>query len=55
MMLEQDLSGEKLAGMIGELMNDPGLLRQTGEAAFGLARLDAAQIIVDEMMKSKTS
>lgn len=51
MMLERELTGEKLAALIGELMNDPGLLRQTGEAAFGLARLDAAKVIVDEMMK----
>jgi UDP-N-acetylglucosamine--N-acetylmuramyl-(pentapeptide) pyrophosphoryl-undecaprenol N-acetylglucosamine transferase len=52
MLLEKELSGESLAGTIRELIGDPALLQQTGEAAFGLARLDAAQIIVDEMIKS---
>jgi UDP-N-acetylglucosamine--N-acetylmuramyl-(pentapeptide) pyrophosphoryl-undecaprenol N-acetylglucosamine transferase len=49
MLLEQELSGERLAGMIRELMNDTELLRQTGESAFCLARLDAAKIIVDQI------
>jgi UDP-N-acetylglucosamine--N-acetylmuramyl-(pentapeptide) pyrophosphoryl-undecaprenol N-acetylglucosamine transferase len=51
MLLERELTGERLATMIRELMNDPESVRQTGEAAFGLARLDAATIIVDEMMR----
>lgn len=51
MLLERELSGEKLAGMIRELMDDPETLRRTGHLAFGLARLDAARIIVDEMTK----
>jgi len=51
MLLERELSGERLATTIRGLMNDPETLRQTGAAAFGLARLDAAQIIVDEMMR----
>jgi UDP-N-acetylglucosamine--N-acetylmuramyl-(pentapeptide) pyrophosphoryl-undecaprenol N-acetylglucosamine transferase len=55
MLLEHELSGERLAATIRELMDDPGTLRQTGEAAFGLARLDAARIIVDEMMKASDS
>ena len=50
MLLERELSGERLATLIRELMNNPETLRQTGAAAFGLARLDAAKIIVDEMM-----
>ena len=53
MLLERELSGEHLAGTIRELLNDPDTLRKTGEAAFSLARLDAARIIVDEMTKTK--
>jgi UDP-N-acetylglucosamine--N-acetylmuramyl-(pentapeptide) pyrophosphoryl-undecaprenol N-acetylglucosamine transferase len=53
MMLEQELTGERLGGMIGELMADPETVRRTGQLAFSLARLDAAKIIVDEMMKGK--
>jgi UDP-N-acetylglucosamine--N-acetylmuramyl-(pentapeptide) pyrophosphoryl-undecaprenol N-acetylglucosamine transferase len=52
MLLERELTGERLAGIIRELINDPETLRHTGEAAFSLARLDAARIIVDEMTKS---
>jgi len=52
MLLERELDGERLAGMIRELMEDPDTLRRTGRLAFGLARLDAARIIVDEMMKT---
>lgn len=51
MLLERELSHERLAAMIRELINNPETLRKTGEAAFSLARLDAAKIIVDEMMK----
>jgi len=53
MLLEHELTGERLAGEIRSLMNDPLLLQQTGEAAFSLARLDAAQIIVNEMVKAQ--
>jgi len=55
MMLEHELSGERLAETIRGLMNTPESLRQTGDAAFGLARLDAAAIIVDEMIKASES
>jgi UDP-N-acetylglucosamine--N-acetylmuramyl-(pentapeptide) pyrophosphoryl-undecaprenol N-acetylglucosamine transferase len=51
MLLEHELTGERLAGLIRDVTNDPALLQQTGEAAFGLARLDAATIIVDEMVR----
>jgi UDP-N-acetylglucosamine--N-acetylmuramyl-(pentapeptide) pyrophosphoryl-undecaprenol N-acetylglucosamine transferase len=51
MLLEHELTGERLAGVISDGMNDPVLLQQTGALAFGLARLDAAQIIVDEMLR----
>jgi UDP-N-acetylglucosamine--N-acetylmuramyl-(pentapeptide) pyrophosphoryl-undecaprenol N-acetylglucosamine transferase len=50
MLLEQELSGEKLATMIGELIDNRELLKQTARLAFGMARLDAAKIIVDEMV-----
>ncbi|HIJ96488.1 MAG TPA: undecaprenyldiphospho-muramoylpentapeptide beta-N-acetylglucosaminyltransferase [Desulfuromonadales bacterium] len=50
MMLERELTGSNLAETIGKLAEDPELIARTGELAFGLARLDAAQIIVDEMM-----
>lgn len=53
LLLEQELSGERLAGMIRELMEDPELVSRTGRLAFSLARLDAAKIIVDEMMQFK--
>ncbi|MFA7059465.1 MAG: undecaprenyldiphospho-muramoylpentapeptide beta-N-acetylglucosaminyltransferase [Pedobacter sp.] len=55
MVLERELSGEKLAGMISELMSDPETLQRTARLAFGLARLDAAEIIVDEMVKGVTN
>jgi len=54
MLLEHELSGERLAGMIRELLDDPDTLRRTGSLAFSLARVDAARIIVDEMMKTQT-
>ena len=50
MMLEQELTAGALAGAISTLAEDPDLVRRTGESAFSLARLDAARIIVDEMM-----
>ena len=55
MLLERELSGERMAAMIRELISDPETLRRTGEAAFSLARLDAAKIIVDEMIKASES
>ena len=49
MLLERELSGERLAGIIHELAENPETVQRTGALAFGLARLDAARIIVDEM------
>ena len=51
MLLERELTGESLAGLIKELMADPQQLKQVGENARGLARPDAAKVIVDEMLK----
>ena len=53
MMLELELTGETLAQSIRTLAEDPQLVLHTGEAAFSLARLDAARIIVDEMINRK--
>ncbi len=50
MMLERELSGGTLAETIRTLAEDPDLVHRTGTLAFGLARLDAARIIVDEML-----
>jgi UDP-N-acetylglucosamine--N-acetylmuramyl-(pentapeptide) pyrophosphoryl-undecaprenol N-acetylglucosamine transferase len=52
MMLERELNGTSLAESIITLAQDPDLIRRTGEAALSLARLDAAKIIVDEMLQS---
>ena len=51
MMLEQEVTGGTLAETIRTLAKDTDLIRRTGELAFGLAQLNAAQIIVDEMTK----
>jgi UDP-N-acetylglucosamine--N-acetylmuramyl-(pentapeptide) pyrophosphoryl-undecaprenol N-acetylglucosamine transferase len=51
MILEQELSGESLAAQVNELMSNPGRIDETGRNARTLARLDAAQVIVDEMTK----
>lgn len=53
MMLERELSGETLAESVCTLAGDPDLVFHTGEAAFSLARLDAARVIADEMMSLK--
>ena len=53
MLLEHELTGEHLADVIRDVMNDPELLKETGKQAFGVARLDAAQIIVDKMVKAQ--
>jgi UDP-N-acetylglucosamine--N-acetylmuramyl-(pentapeptide) pyrophosphoryl-undecaprenol N-acetylglucosamine transferase len=52
MMLERELTGGTLAHSILTLAEDPNLVRRTAELAFSLARLDAAEIIVDEMMNT---
>jgi hypothetical protein len=50
MMLERELTGATLAESIMSLAKDQVLVRNTGDLAFSLARLDAARIIVDEMI-----
>lgn len=52
MMLERELTAERLVQQIAELVSDPVLRRDTGLNARGIARIDAAKIIVNEMVKS---
>lgn len=54
-MLEQELSGEQLARTVIELAADPERIKRTGQLAFGMARLDAARIIVEQMLQMKES
>lgn len=49
MLLERELSGERLAAEILGLANDPDALREMGRIAQSMARLDAAEVIVDEL------
>ena len=52
MMLEHELTGERLAQEIIGLVGDSEQLAETGRNARRLARLDAAKVIVDEMLKN---
>jgi UDP-N-acetylglucosamine--N-acetylmuramyl-(pentapeptide) pyrophosphoryl-undecaprenol N-acetylglucosamine transferase len=45
-----ELTAERLAREVGELLGDPGRLRAMGRAAAGLARPDAAQAIAGELV-----
>ena len=51
MLLEQELTGDALAYQLMELISHPERIERTGRNARTLAQLDAAQVIVDEMMK----
>jgi UDP-N-acetylglucosamine--N-acetylmuramyl-(pentapeptide) pyrophosphoryl-undecaprenol N-acetylglucosamine transferase len=51
MLVEQEIAGNGLSRAITALMNDPSRLLHLGENAAALARLDAARVIVDEMLK----
>jgi UDP-N-acetylglucosamine--N-acetylmuramyl-(pentapeptide) pyrophosphoryl-undecaprenol N-acetylglucosamine transferase len=53
MLLERELSGERLAEQVLELMDDPPKVERTAENARRLARLDAARVIVDEMLEER--
>ncbi len=55
MLLERELSGERLAQQIRELMANPETLAAAGGHARELARSDAARVIVDEMLKETGS
>lgn len=51
MLLEREMSPEQLATVIAGLMDDPAALARMAENAASLAKIDAAQVIVDEMLK----
>ncbi len=51
MLLELELSGQSLAAAVDGLLREPERLAEMGCQARSLARLDAARVIVDEMMK----
>ncbi|MBT0653315.1 undecaprenyldiphospho-muramoylpentapeptide beta-N-acetylglucosaminyltransferase [Geomobilimonas luticola] len=51
MLLEHELTGERLAQEIIGLVGNREKLAETGRNARNLARLDAAKVIVDEMLK----
>jgi UDP-N-acetylglucosamine--N-acetylmuramyl-(pentapeptide) pyrophosphoryl-undecaprenol N-acetylglucosamine transferase len=47
---DEQLTAERLAREVGELLGDPNKLRAMGRASAGLARPDAAQVIADELV-----
>jgi UDP-N-acetylglucosamine--N-acetylmuramyl-(pentapeptide) pyrophosphoryl-undecaprenol N-acetylglucosamine transferase len=51
MLLERELSGESLGQLILDLVKEPERIAEVARNARGLARLDAAKLIVDEMVK----
>lgn len=51
MILDRELTGESLGSLLGELVRNPAMIETAGLSARSLARLDAAQVIVDEMLK----
>lgn len=50
LLVEQELTGKKLADLITESAANPDAVRLIGERAFAMARLDAAKIMVDQMV-----
>jgi len=52
MLLERELTPESLIKQMAEILESPSLLHETGKNARSVARLDAAKVIVDEMMKT---
>ncbi len=51
MLLERELSGESLGRLILDLMNEPRRIAEAARNARSLCRLDAARLIVDEMLR----
>jgi UDP-N-acetylglucosamine--N-acetylmuramyl-(pentapeptide) pyrophosphoryl-undecaprenol N-acetylglucosamine transferase len=51
MLLEVELSGKSLAAAIDGLLREPETIAEIGRQARSLARLDAARVIVDELIK----
>lgn len=52
LLLEREISGQGLSGAIARLMDNPEELQRIRRNAAGLARLDAAKMIVDEMLNA---
>ena len=52
MLLERELNPESLVEQIKGLFAAPELLQEIGENARSVARLDAAKVIVDEMLSA---
>jgi UDP-N-acetylglucosamine--N-acetylmuramyl-(pentapeptide) pyrophosphoryl-undecaprenol N-acetylglucosamine transferase len=50
MLVEAELTPEHLAGQLEALLDNPERLARMGRNARSLARLDAARVIVDEML-----
>lgn len=51
MLLEKELTGERLAEAIERLLDDTEMLKKMGERARKLARLNAAKLVVDGLYK----
>jgi UDP-N-acetylglucosamine--N-acetylmuramyl-(pentapeptide) pyrophosphoryl-undecaprenol N-acetylglucosamine transferase len=51
MILDRELSGERLARLVTELMENPERIAAAGRNAKNLARPDAARVIVDEIIR----
>jgi UDP-N-acetylglucosamine--N-acetylmuramyl-(pentapeptide) pyrophosphoryl-undecaprenol N-acetylglucosamine transferase len=52
MILDREMSGESLARLVAELIDNPERIEVAGRKARNLARPDAASVIVDEIMKA---
>lgn len=55
MFLQDEMSGETMADQLIKLMNDRASLKRMGENARMVAKVDAAELIVDEMCKLVSS
>lgn len=55
LMLDKDLTGERLAGALIALLRDPEDLRRMGTHARALARPDAAQAVVDHYCRDEAA
>ena len=51
MLLDRELTGESLGRLITDLIDNPARIEEAGRNAKNLARLDAAQVIVTEMVR----
>ena len=51
MVLQEDLTGEKMAYLVMKYMDDPGTLHEMGQRAHKMSRRDAASKIVDQLLE----